>query len=71
MVQPPSKFDSFPSDGIPPFRYALTATALDLGRGEVMQTLVVTPVCGCTIRSNENVPVQELHEACRSQWAKD
>ena len=43
MVQPPSKFDSFPSDGIPPFKYALTATAVDIGRGEVMKALVVTP----------------------------
>jgi hypothetical protein len=33
MVQPPSKLDSFPSDGIPPFKYALTATAVDIGRG--------------------------------------
>jgi len=43
MVQPPSKLDSFPSDGIPPFKYALTATAVNIGRGEVMQTFVVTP----------------------------
>src|SRR5271168_651579 len=43
MVQPPSKLDSFPSDGIPPFKYALTATAVDIGRGEVMKALVVTP----------------------------
>ena len=43
MVQPPSKLDSFPSDGIPPFKYALSATAVDIGRSEVMKALVVTP----------------------------
>jgi hypothetical protein len=35
--------DRFPSDGIPPFKYAVTATAVDIGRGEVMKALVVTP----------------------------
>ena len=43
MVQPPSKLDSFPSDGIPPFKYALSATAVDIRRSEVMKALVVTP----------------------------
>jgi hypothetical protein len=43
MVQPLSKLDSFPSDGIPPFKYALSATAVDIGRSEVMNALVVTP----------------------------
>ena len=42
MVQPPSLLDSISSDGFSPFKYALTATAVDIGRGEVMKALVVT-----------------------------
>jgi hypothetical protein len=43
MVQPPSLLDSISSDGFPPFNYALSATAVDIGRGEVMKALMVTP----------------------------
>jgi hypothetical protein len=54
MVQPPSLLDSISSDGIPPFKYALTATAVDIGRSEVMKALVVTPGV---------VVIDELNEA--------
>jgi hypothetical protein len=43
VVQPPSLLDSISFDDIPPFKYASTATAVDIGRSEVLETLVVTP----------------------------
>ena len=43
MVQPPSLLDRISSDGIPPFKYALTAAAVNVGRSEVTEALVVTP----------------------------
>ena len=42
-MEPPSLLDSISSDGFPPFKYALSATAVDIGRSEVMKALVVTP----------------------------
>jgi hypothetical protein len=53
MVQPPSLLDSSSSDRFPPFKYALTATVVDIGRSEVMKALGVTP----------GVVIDELNEA--------
>jgi len=43
MMQLSSQFDGLVLDGLPPGENGWSTAAVNIGRGEVMQTLVVTP----------------------------
>ena len=43
MVQPASKLDGFQLDVFPPREHGLSTAGVDIGRGQVVETFVVTP----------------------------